>query len=194
MYLKARRNRFDYIALLATIIQRTLAVGDQVVVLPNATRQGSRSLRNNDLPVIELLRSHRSTRLSRADFRRVHWLQSDVNTRGIRAIIAGTDILVTSRFHAMIAALSVGTPPLVIGWSHKYDEVLQTFGSAAASFDIASLDAMSMLRRLEDMKRDTRPDALQSSDALTRMQHSSALQLNFITSTIEAAKSPAVRR
>ena len=194
VYLKARRNRFDYIALLATIIQRTLAVGDQVVVLPNATRQGSRSLRNNDLPVIELLRSHCATRLSRADFRRVHWLQSDVNTRGIRAIIAGTDILVTSRFHAMIAALSVGTPPLVIGWSHKYDEVLQTFGSAAASFDIASLDAMSMLRRLEDMKRDTRPDALQSSDALTRMQHSSALQLNFITSTIEAAKSPAVRR
>ena len=194
VYLKARRYRFDYIALLASLIQRALADGDHVVVLPNATRQGSNSLRNNDLPVIELLRSYCSTRLLAADFRRIHWFQSDVNTHGIRAIIAGTDILVTSRFHAMVAALAVSTPPLVIGWSHKYDEVLLSFGSAAASFDIGALDVESMLRRFDDMRHNTLRDDLHARNALTQMRHSSARQLDFLASIIAADQRPQDRR
>ena len=189
VYLKARRRRFDYIGLLATIIQRALANGGHVVVLPNATRQGSDSLRNNDLPVIELLRSHCAARLPPAEFRRIHWFQSDVNTRGIRAIIAGTDILVTSRFHAMIAALSVGTPPLVIGWSHKYDEVLRPFGTATASFDIASLDPDVMLSQFEEIKRNVRRDGRQVGHVLAQVQRSSARQLTFISATIGDAES-----
>jgi colanic acid/amylovoran biosynthesis protein len=189
VYEKARRRRFDYIGLLATLVQRALADGDHVVVLPNATRQGSNSTRNNDLPVIELLRLHCEASLPPAEFRRVHWFESDVNTRGIRAIIAGTDILVTSRFHAMIAALSVGTPPLVIGWSHKYDEVLQPFGPAAASFDIGSLDAASMLRRFEEMRRDARRDGRHAGDALAGMERSSERQLAFISAMIDGARS-----
>lgn len=194
VYLKARRNRFNYINLLAMFVQRALADGDHVIVLPNATRQGSRALRNNDLPVIELLRSRCASLLPPAEFRRIHWFQSDVNTRGIRAIIAGTDILVTSRFHAMIAALSVGTPPLVIGWGHKYDEVLQPFRPAAASFDIGSLDAESMLRRFEDMRRETRPDGRHTDYPLARMERSSERQLTFISTAIDAARSPEVQR
>lgn len=190
VYEKARRRRFDYIGLLATLVHRALSGSDHVVVLPNATRQGSRSLRNNDLPVIEMLRLHCARRLPPADYRRIHWLQCDVNTRGIRAIIAGTDILVTSRFHAMIAALSVGTSPLVIGWSHKYDEVLQPFGPAAASFDIGSLDADSMLRRFADMRRDARPEGRQAGESLARMERSSERQLAFISSMIDSIRSP----
>ena len=39
-------------------------------------------------------------------------------------------MLLTSRFHAMISALAERTPLLVIGWSHKYAEVLAPFGLA----------------------------------------------------------------
>lgn len=193
VYLKARRNGFDYIALLAALIRRAIADGDRVVVLPNATRQGSQSLRNNDLPVIELLRTHCATRLTPAEFRLVHWFQCDVNTSGIRAIIAATDILVTSRFHAMIAALSVGTPPLVIGWSHKYDEVLQPFGAAAASFDIGTLDVDSMLRRFDDMRRSMPRKDLQAAGALSHMRHSSARQLAFLATVVDADRSSVVQ-
>jgi polysaccharide pyruvyl transferase WcaK-like protein len=34
--------------------------------------------------------------------------------------------LVASRYHSLVAALSMGTPVSVIGWSHKYDELMQS--------------------------------------------------------------------
>ena len=41
--------------------------------------------------------------------------------------------IVTSRFHAMISALVERTPLLVVGWSHKYGEVLAQFGLVDAA-------------------------------------------------------------
>jgi len=56
------------------------------------------------------------------------FLDDDLLPTELRAIIASSDLLVASRFHAMISALTELVPPIVIGWSHKYGEVLAPFG------------------------------------------------------------------
>lgn len=42
--------------------------------------------------------------------------------------IAGSALVVSGRYHAVLAALTTGTPVLTHSWSHKYLEVLRQFG------------------------------------------------------------------
>jgi len=48
----------------------------------------------------------------------------------IKAVIGNCDLLLSSRYHALIAALSQGIPVMAIGWSHKYDQLLAEVGLA----------------------------------------------------------------
>jgi len=47
--------------------------------------------------------------------------------------------MVTSRFHAMVSGLATCTPTVVLGWSHKYREVLSDFGMVDCGYDANQL-------------------------------------------------------
>ena len=57
----------------------------------------------------------------------------------IREYIGRCRFLVASRFHAMIGALQRKVPVLLVGWSHKYKEVLDMFGLGSYAADYADL-------------------------------------------------------
>ncbi|MFW6231386.1 MAG: Coenzyme F420 hydrogenase/dehydrogenase, beta subunit C-terminal domain, partial [Nanoarchaeota archaeon] len=57
----------------------------------------------------------------------------------LNLLISKMDVLVTSRFHGMIAALSAKVVPDVIGWSHKYEEIMKGYGIADLSISHKSL-------------------------------------------------------
>ncbi|MBX0301727.1 polysaccharide pyruvyl transferase family protein [Cryobacterium sp. 1639] len=46
----------------------------------------------------------------------------------LKRVLGDATIAVASRFHAIVGALSQGTPVLAYGWSHKYGELLSDFG------------------------------------------------------------------
>lgn len=46
----------------------------------------------------------------------------------VKALIGCLDLLVASRYHSLVAAMSMRVPVAVIGWSHKYDELMQAAG------------------------------------------------------------------
>lgn len=48
----------------------------------------------------------------------------------IRAAVGRLDLLVGSRFHTLVFGLSQQVPVLAMGWSHKYRELLASFGMA----------------------------------------------------------------
>jgi polysaccharide pyruvyl transferase WcaK-like protein len=45
-----------------------------------------------------------------------------------KSVIGNCDLLLSSRYHALIAALSQQIPAVAIGWSHKYDELMAEVG------------------------------------------------------------------
>jgi polysaccharide pyruvyl transferase WcaK-like protein len=55
-------------------------------------------------------------------------IDSALSAADVKALIGRCDLLIGSRYHAVIAAASQGVPPLVAGWSHKYDELLKVIG------------------------------------------------------------------
>lgn len=55
----------------------------------------------------------------------------------VKRIIGQSTLLVGSRFHALAAALSAGVPAIAIGWSHKYGELLTSFGLGEYNIDRA---------------------------------------------------------
>jgi len=144
----------DYIGdILDAIGELSSNVGNHFVVIPNATRKGSRETHNNDLLLINKMKDRFKS--GGGDQLRVDWVDFDINTKGIREIIHTADVLVTSRYHAMISGLCLGIPTLVIGWSHKYTETMALFGLEGSSIDFGKEEkniAGSVVRLMNSKK------------------------------------------
>jgi colanic acid/amylovoran biosynthesis protein len=114
----------------------------QFVFMPNATREGSQKSHNNDLLTITAMKNAwEVAQVEEQLLADIEWVDYDINTASIRRIISEADVLVTSRYHAMISGLSLGIPMVVIGWGHKYKETLAYFGLERYSFDFGENDA-----------------------------------------------------
>ncbi len=67
---------------------------------------------------------------------KVRWYHEEMDAEQIRAFIGKCRFLVASRFHAMIGSLEQKVPVLLIGWSHKYQEVLDMFELGQYAIDL----------------------------------------------------------
>ncbi|MCJ1694915.1 polysaccharide pyruvyl transferase family protein [Rathayibacter caricis] len=65
----------------------------------------------------------------------------------LKRVLGDATAAVASRFHAIVGALSQGTPVLAFGWSHKYKELLADFGVPQWIFDEKS-DPVSSIETL----------------------------------------------
>ena len=52
---------------------------------------------------------------------------TDADPTRLKAWIARAELIVASRFHAVVAALSTGTPSITLGWAHKYEYLHRDF-------------------------------------------------------------------
>jgi polysaccharide pyruvyl transferase WcaK-like protein len=154
----------EYVELLGTLVADLRRHGAHVLVMPNATRAGVAVPRNNDLTVVALLRESLG-----AGTDDVSYVDFDLNTASIRSLAEQCTLVVTSRFHAMVAALALGVPPLVMGWSHKYEEVLEMFGCEADAVDFSQArDQLApMVQRLLAEHEHTRERILKALPEVT---------------------------
>ena len=111
----------DYLGILARVTAECRNRGYHCIVFPHSARTGITKTHNNDLPLmkkfISLLEPGEDLTV----------LDGELEAGVLRCLIAKMDILIASRFHAIISAMCVGVPAIVVGWSHKYAEVLSPF-------------------------------------------------------------------
>ncbi len=113
----------NYVAAVAELIRRIRQeTGRGVVIAPHSYRVGHGEGRMNDGPVC------REVGALFGDDALVVTVDADLSAGELRKLIGTGSVLVTSRFHAMISGLCTETPTVVVGWSHKYREVLDDFG------------------------------------------------------------------
>ncbi|MBU0617614.1 MAG: polysaccharide pyruvyl transferase family protein [Planctomycetes bacterium] len=148
-----RRHGVDYPRQIAAFIDYLIdQKGYGVCLLAHSARPGRKSAKNNDLPVCR--------RIAELVNRPECLLpELTLDAEALRVLIGKCRFLVASRFHAMISGLATGVPTMLVGWSHKYAEVLEMFDLEKYALDYAELseDALRQLfERLEREEEDVR--------------------------------------
>ena len=125
----------NYVSAMASLVAEIRSkTGRSVVIAPHSYRAGLPEGRMNDGPVC------REVAEACAGDSQVLGLDSDLTAGELRHLVALGSVLVTSRFHAMISGLATSTPTVVVGWSHKYKEVLDDFGLSSLGLDSSALN------------------------------------------------------
>lgn len=148
---RSRASGGDYENVLTGVVRSLASAGVQVVLFPNATRAADPAgERNNDLPLIRRVLSAVGPVDGPAPFA----TDLDLSATSIKAVIAACDAVVVSRFHAMVGALSLAVPVVVLGWSHKYVEVMSRFGQEERVSDYKTLSTDDIVDSVEDLLTD----------------------------------------
>jgi polysaccharide pyruvyl transferase WcaK-like protein len=137
IYEKSGSNYVDAVEKLVRSLREI--TGLSVVIVPHSYRVGHGEGRMNDGPVC------RAVAERFIDEPGVVAIDADLTAGELRHIVSRGAVLVTSRFHAMISGLATATPTVVVGWSHKYKEVLSDFGLEDFGFDAQCLDDPSIV-------------------------------------------------
>jgi len=131
LYLKVMSNIIDYL---------TKKWNSCVVLIPNEI---SPYMSENDLSIAEKIHNLIS------DERRVRILRREYNAKHLKSIIGLCEVLIGSRYHSIVAALSQGIPVIAIGWHHKYRAVLSLFNCENFVFDIDDLDLNKIYKAID---------------------------------------------
>jgi colanic acid/amylovoran biosynthesis protein len=111
--------------------------GYGVCLLAHSARPGRQSTKNNDLLVCQ--------QIARAVQRPACvFPEQTYNAEALRAIIGNCRYLVASRFHAMVSGLAMQVPTMLVGWSHKYAEVLEMFRQEAFALNYSQVSVPAL--------------------------------------------------
>jgi polysaccharide pyruvyl transferase WcaK-like protein len=171
---KAATEGWDYTGFMAGMVDQLVADGHTVLLFPNATRARSEKLRNNDLPVIAEIVG----KTAPAGAGDVLSVTGDMSAASLRTVIEACSVVAVSRFHAMVGALSIGVPVTVVGWSHKYLEVMRQFGLEEFVFDYSEHVPAALLAVVERLVSERGLRAAQILERLPAVQADSRRQFD----------------
>ncbi len=145
---KCAEKGLDYPKIIADFIGELNRQGYHVLIIANAARLGSTKTRTNDLML--------GDRIFEAcgDHEAVRWYHEEMTAEELREHIGRCRFLVASRFHSMIAGLERGVPVMLVGWSHKYKEVLDQFELGEYAADFSALGPETLAAGFERLRAD----------------------------------------
>lgn len=77
-----------------------------------------------------------------------------MNSSQIKDAIAACGLLVASRYHACVAALSTGVPLMVVGWHYKYEELLRWYGQTEWLLSESDCDSEKLITMFDRLWRE----------------------------------------
>lgn len=95
--------------------------GISIVLIPNEVQQSSDV---NDITVSREIQDKLKKEGIHVDIID----SAHMSSKELKNIIASCEVIVASRYHSCVAALSSGVPTLVVGWHYKYEELLHWYG------------------------------------------------------------------
>ncbi|GLI26092.1 hypothetical protein ARHIZOSPH14_03340 [Agromyces rhizosphaerae] len=174
----------DYAGQLVEFIEWVRSTGRRVVLVPHSVRTGTEKTHNNDLPLCRSI----AERLAPGDDLLV--LEREMTSQQLRYLIGRCDLFVASRFHAMVSSLAMQVPTLVIGWSHKYAEVLEMFELEEWAFGHDKLSPAYLRERFEALVAHEDEVRERLAVHLPEVKARSLQQADLIADLVRGADSP----
>lgn len=104
--------RDNYVSTFTKLAQRALAHGERVVILNHSGK--------DDIALCNDIREQLPAGVD---------IISIQSALGVKSIINRAKLVICSRFHGCVSALSQGVPCIATGWSHKYKELFMEYQS-----------------------------------------------------------------
>lgn len=179
VYSKSLETGWDYISFLTDLTRNMIEKGHRVLLFPNAVRLNKcRKLRNNDVIVIEQTVSSYKKRYGTADF--IDYIDFNINAGSILRCIECCHCTIVSRFHAMILSLSAKIPVMVIGWSHKYQEVLTQFDLSGWALDHKKNTTINFLKQADKLLAMHDDLHKKISEGIPEVRNKAAVQIEYV--------------
>lgn len=169
----------DYVALMQWFVNDLIKQGYVVTLIPHSVRTGTTKSHNNDLPLCEVIYS------GVEDKKSCVFINKEVSSQALRYIIGKTDLFVACRFHAMVSSLAMGVPTLVLGWSHKYMEILERFDVKEFGIDSRKLSQETLSESFETLLNEKDQTAKKLKQHLPEVRKLSLTHIQLIADTIE---------
>lgn len=181
---RASHNKgLDYQKFLLDLIFELIDKGYFPVIFPNATKEHKPSARrNNDIPLINDLVDKLNFKTAENSYT---FFANNLNADGVKQIIQETDICIVSRFHAMIFALILSKPVLVLGWSHKYKEVMEQFHLEKYVVDYLSMEKEVIVNLIHEISQNTKQISKQIKGHIVTIKKDSYKQIQYIADLID---------
>jgi len=114
--------------------------GAKIILIPHATGPGDTA--DDRITVREIL-------LDIKDKNGVIGVTEDLTPEELKGIIGRCELLVGSRMHANIAALSMAIPTIAVGYSHKTKGIMKMMGQEEFNCDFQELNISSIIDKLD---------------------------------------------
>jgi colanic acid/amylovoran biosynthesis protein len=63
----------------------------------------------------------------------------------LKGILGTAYAVISSRFHALVGALSQNVPALAVGWSHKYEQLMREYGCPEAAVQVSDQNGLTAI-------------------------------------------------
>lgn len=176
---RCRRLGIDYKKIMTEFIDGLTSEGYSVLIIANAAREDSVKPRNNDLPICGEVYAEIHDKTN------VRYYPRELFPEELRLLISRCKALVASRFHAMIGALEKGVPVLLVGWSHKYKEVLDMFGLGGYAADYSELTSEKLRTEFQRLIENSEDIRAKIAENIPNVKASSRQNITLISEEID---------
>lgn len=162
MQKKIEKQGKDYKNIILDFSNELIKRGYKVVLIPHSGKKNAKASWMDSVPILREVRTSHSNDiiLCQEIYEKIEckedylFINEELSSQELRTIIGRCDLFVASRFHAMISALAMEVPVLVIGWSHKYKEVLDMFSLEKWAFGQDKLSQEYLMQRFEELEKE----------------------------------------
>jgi len=90
----------------------------------------------------------------------------------LKGILGTAYAVISSRFHALVGALSQNVPALAVGWSHKYEQLMREYGCPEAAVQVSEQNGLTAIlgQILKEPTRSTVIDRIREANDRIRQE------------------------
>lgn len=134
-----------YVLLMLELIKMLCNKGEKILILPHTYAANARG--KSDVTICNKL----MIKISNNDFlkKNVFGINRPLDVYETKGVISASKLVIVSRYHALVAALSTCTPCIVVGWNNKYEDLLRYYHLEDRCIDVTKeKDVEVKLKRL----------------------------------------------
>jgi len=142
---KLAKKGVDYVNELKIFVEFLQKNKYKIIIIPNSVSKNKHKNVFDDSVLCEEIYNAVSSKNN------LSLIKNDLSIEEIYELYKKPIIVVTSRFHSMILALNSGSFPIVMGWNHKYNEIMEEFNLSQYSINLDSKLSKSLIAQFNSL-------------------------------------------